>query len=162
MPARDSADIDDALLAFLNADATLRALMPGGVYWDPPPPNSRQVVVVSLVESYDQPMFGGRAFEQILYAVKAVELSTVSVQNGEAAAARIDELLDPQAPAPPLALTIPGYALKHSAREGTRIRLTEEDERNASLRFEHRGAHYRLWVTPRAMTATRREFTYGR
>lgn len=135
----DSSDIDNALIAKLGADATLLSLMPNGVYWDESPQGATQFVIVSLVDEHDDPMFGGRADEDVLYLVKAVELSTVSVKNIKAAAARIDALLEDGD------LDPPGYGLMLMAREA-RVRLTEIDERDASIRWQHRGGHYRVMV----------------
>jgi len=143
----DSSDIDNALVAKLSSDATLLSLMPNGVYFGLAPEKSTQYVLLSLVESHDAAMFGGRAFEQYVYAVQAIEMSTVAKRNVKAATARIDVILDPPPPAPPLALTIPGYALKLSRRQ-ERIRFDEIDEVDRSIRWSHRGAHYEIWVSP--------------
>lgn len=130
----DSSDIDNALIAKLGADATLLALCPNGVYWDEAPPNSNRFVVVSFVEQHDEPMFSGRAFEDALYLVKAVMISTA---NGDikAAAARIDTLLDQQP------LTVSGYGVS-LMRRVARVRMTEVDDQDQSIRWFHRGGHY--------------------
>lgn len=143
----DSSDLDNALVAKLSSDPELLGLMPNGVYFSLAPEKSTQYVLVSLAESQDEPMFGGRAFETYVYAVKAVELSTVATRNIKAAAGRIDAILDPPPPAPPLALTIPGYSLKLSRRRD-RIRYEEIDEVDRSIRWSHRGAEYVVWVSP--------------
>src|SRR4051812_19382441 len=92
MPS-DSSDIDNALIAKLGADSALLALMPNGVYYDEAPQGSTRFVIVSLVIEQDEAMFGGRAFEDALYLVKAVSLSTAG-GNVKDAAARIDALLE--------------------------------------------------------------------
>jgi hypothetical protein len=102
---------------------------------------------VSLVDEHDEPMFGGRAFEDAIYLVVARELSTVAVKNIKAAAARIDELLDPQPPLPPATLTIAGYGLMVSRRQ-SRVRSTEVDEDDSSIRWYHRGGRYQVMVAP--------------
>lgn len=142
----DSSAIDSAVIGLLQNDATLKALMPAGVYYQIAPPDSKQFVIVSIVESADQIMFGGRAWESVLYLVKAVEFSspTVHNSNAKAAADRIDVLLDPQPPAPPAALTITGYGVLNVQREGRRIRDTETDSVDATIHWAHRGAHYRV------------------
>lgn len=137
----DSSDVDNALLAKLGADSTLLALMPNGVYWDEAPPKMTQFVIVSLVDHHDEPMFGGRALEDALYLVKAVELSTVAVKNIKAAAARIDALLDDGT------LDPAGYGLMVMQREA-RIRITEVDGQDPTIRWQHRGGHYRVMVAP--------------
>lgn len=139
MPA-DSSDIDNALIAKLGADTALLAICVNGVYMDEAPPQSRAFVIVSLVDERDEPQFGGRAFEDALYLVKAVALSTAGA-NMKTAAARIDELLNYGA------LIIPGYSLMVMRREG-RVRQTEVDEVDSSIRWQHRGGHYRVMVSP--------------
>jgi len=135
--SRDSSDIDQALIAKLSSDAQLLALMPNGVYWDEAPPQSKQFVIVSFVTHADQRGFDGRAFEDALYLVKAVELSTVTVKNIKAAAARIDDLLENQP------LTATGYSFMTMFRE-ERVRATEVDDVDPSIRWFHRGGHYRV------------------
>lgn len=146
----DSSAIDTAVIGLLQGDATLKTLMPGGVYYQVAPPDSKQFVIVSIVESADQIMFGGRAWESVLYLVKAVEFSspTVHNNNAKAAADRIDALLDPQPPAPPAALTITGYGVLNVQREGRRLRETEVDEIDSTLHWVHRGANYRVLAEP--------------
>lgn len=144
----ESSAIDSAVIGVLAGDAALVGLMPGGVWYQVAPPGSQQFVIVSLVESVDPPMFGARAWESALYLVKAVEFSSPTVKhaNARAAAERIDALLDPQPPAPPVDLTIPGYGLMICHREGRRVRDTEQDAQDATIHWAHRGAHYRVWA----------------
>lgn len=144
----DSTAIDQALINKLLADATLRALMPDGVFFEEAGASmvtgghARQYVIVSLVDEEDEPMFGGRAWEDGLYLVKAVELSSsVAVKNIAAAAARIDALLEMGT------LTIAGYALMLLRRE-KRIRYPDPDPEDASIMWQHRGGHYRLMAAP--------------
>jgi hypothetical protein len=145
----DSSDVDQALVTKLQADAALAALMPAGafVFVDEAPPDSTQFVIVSLVDAHDEPIFGGRAFEDAVYLVKVVELSTVAVKNSKAAAARIDVLLDPQPPLAPATLTIAGYGLMVLRRVG-RVRMTEVDGVDSSIRWYHRGGRYQVMVAP--------------
>lgn len=135
--AGDSSDIDAALIALLGADTTLLALVPNGVYWDEAPPQSKQFVIVSLVEEHDEQAFGARAFEDALYAVEARMLSTVQGSNIKAAAARIDVLLDGAQ------LTVNGYKTMTVYRE-SRLRQTEVDGADTSIRWYRRGGHYRV------------------
>jgi len=139
----DSSDIENAVIAKLAADATLTALMPDGVYFDVAPPGLTRFVVVSLVDPHDELVFAGRAIEDVLLLVKAVALSTVSA-NIKAAAARIDALLDPQPPAAPATLTVAGYHLMALYRDPDlpRVRITEDDGEDPSIRWQHRGGHY--------------------
>ena len=144
----ESSAIDSAVISLLAADPTLMDLMPDGVWYQLAPANARQFVIVSVAESTDRPMFGGRAWESVLYLVKAVEFSSPNVRNdnARAAAERIDALLDPQPPAPPATLTITGYATLVVQREGRRVRDFETDDNDATIQWAHRGAHYRVWA----------------
>jgi len=133
----DSQDIDNALVTRLGADATLLALAPNGAYWDEAPAGSTRFVVVSLVDEDDVQQFGRRSFENALYAIEVRMLSTIAGANPKAAAARIDALLEDQP------LTVPGYAPMAVFRE-SRIRATEVDAGDTSIRWYRRGGHYRV------------------
>ena len=135
----DSSDIDAALVAKLGADATLLALCPNGVYVDEAPPNSTRFVIVSLVAEFDEPQFQGRSFEDATYLVKAVMLSTAG-GNIKSAAARIDTLLEQGT------LTVTGYSLMRMHRV-ERVRATEVDDLDASIRWHHRGGRYQVTVS---------------
>lgn len=132
----DSSAIDNGLIALLGADATLLGHCPNGVYWDEAPPGSTRFVIVSLVDEVDVAMFGARALEEGLYLVKAVMLSTAG-GDIKSAAARIDTLLDGQP------LTVSGYGPTTMRRE-SRVRLTEVDDLDPSLRWLHRGGRYQV------------------
>lgn len=132
----DSSDIDQAVIAKLGADATLLGYMTNGVYWDEAPPSSTKFVIVSLVDEADAQKQGSRSHEDALYMVKAVALSTANA-NMKAAAARIDALLDGQT------LTAAGYSHMVMQRE-SRIRITEVDDVDPSIRWFHRGGNYRV------------------
>ena len=92
----DSSDIDAAVIAVLQNDATLRAAMPDGVFFGLAGPsfatgnNATKFVLVSVLENLDRAVFGGRAIESVLYLVQAVSLSG----DSKGAAKRIDELLE--------------------------------------------------------------------
>ena len=137
----DSAAIDQAIVDALQADATLAALMQAGVFVfvDEAPGGSTKFVIVSLVDETDEAMFGGRAFEDALLLVEARMLSTAG-GNVKAAAARIDALLDDGA------LTVAGYTRMALHRE-KRIRLTEVDDADPSIRWLRRGGHYRCQMS---------------
>lgn len=136
----DSSDIDSALVAKLAADATLLGYMPNGVYVDEAPQGMTRFVIVSLVEERDVQQFGGRDHEDALYLVEARALSTAGATIKQAAA-RIDALLDNGT------LTITGYQLMLLQRE-SRIRHTEVDDVDPSIRWYRRGGHYRLIASP--------------
>jgi hypothetical protein len=130
----DSSLIDNGIVSLLGSDGTLLGLCPNGVYWDEAPPNSQRFVIVSLVDEHDIGTFRARAFEEGLYLVKAVMLSTAG-GDIKAAAARIDTLLEQQT------LTISGYAPVIVSRE-SRVRMTEVDDVDQSIRWFHRGGRY--------------------
>lgn len=133
----DSSDIDAALVQKLGSDPQLLALCPNGVYFDEAPPGSTRFVIVSIIESLDVATFGGRAFEDVLYMVEARMLSSIPGANVKAAAKRIDDLLDDQ----PLAAT--GYTWMTMHRE-QRLRITEVDDADTSIRWLRRGGRYRV------------------
>jgi hypothetical protein len=132
----DSSAIDNALIALLGADATLLSYCTNGVYWDEAPPNSTKFVIVSFVDQHDEPMFNATAFEDGLYLVKAVMLSTAG-GDVKAAADRIQTLLHQQP------LTVAGYGVSVMRRD-SRVRMTEVDEVDSSIRWFHRGGNYQV------------------
>ncbi len=134
----DSSNIDAALVAVLLNDSTLAALMPDGVWVDEASQGAQRFVIVSLVEEFDEQDTSGRAAENPLYLVKAVALST-SGGDVKTAAARIDTLLQMQT------LTASGYTVTGMFRE-SRVRLTEVDGVDPSIRWQHRGGNYRVFA----------------
>lgn len=136
----DSSAVDAALVSKLSADGTLMALATDGVWVDEAPQGSQKFVIVSLVEEVDEQQFGGRAFEDALYLVKFVELSSSS-SNAKTAAARIDTLLEQGT------LTPTGYSLMAMFRESRLSPMVEVDEVDLSIRWQHRGGHYRVVVS---------------
>lgn len=135
----DSSDIDNALIARLGGDATLLALAPNGAYWEEAPPGSTRFVIVSLVDELDEQQLGGRSYEDALYAVEVRMLSSAA-GNPKAAAARIDVLLED------VPLVVTGYSPMRLHRE-SRIRVTEVDEVDPSIRWYRRGGNYRVQMS---------------
>lgn len=136
----DSSDIDAAVVNLLQADTTLKGLMPDGVFFDAAPPGLKRFVLVDLFDAFDRTAYEGhRAFECPMYAIRAVGLSTMN-PNMKGAAKRLDELLGD------VALSVPGYADVRIFREdeNPRIRHTEVDQQDASIRWFQRGGHYRV------------------
>lgn len=136
----DSSDIDAALVVKLGSDAALLALCPNGVYFDEAPPGATRFVIVSLADEQDEDVEGGTAYEDGLYQVEARMLSTISGANIKAAAARIQALLHDQS------LTVSGYTYMTCHRE-SRIRLTEVDDQDNSIRWFRRGGNYRVQMS---------------
>ena len=143
-----SSAIDQALLAMLGADTTLLSYMTDGVWWaGEAPEGAKRFVEVSLAESEDIWVFGKRAIENQLYLVKAVMLSKVGVKASiTAAEARIDTLLDGQALGIGSPLAVSGYTYMEMARE-RRVRETEYDDLDRSIRWWHRGGYYRIQMS---------------
>jgi hypothetical protein len=136
----DSSDVDGAIVAVLLADTTLMGYCPDGVFFDEANPGAQRFVIVSLIDETDEVDYGGRCYEDALYLVKAVELSSVS-SNIKAAAKRIDALLDRVLLPPPA-----NYTEISIVRE-QRIRDRETDDINTSIRWDHRGGYYRVMAT---------------
>jgi hypothetical protein len=132
----NSSAIDQAVIGVLLADPTLSAILPDGVYLDVAAPKAKRFVIVSIVSADDEPLLGGRGYEDVLYLVKAVVLASTGADIF-AAADRIDKLLEDQP------LTIPGYTHMVTCRED-RIRTTEPDDVDDTIRWLHRGGHYRI------------------
>lgn len=139
MPPNSSL-IDAALVALLGSDSTLLGLMPNGVYVDLAPPNSTRYVIVSVVDSDDVETFDGRAFESRVYLVKAVGQSKTGAPPPDmsGAAHRIDELLERGT------LTVTGFAPMAMFRERYLRPPLEPDSIDPTIRWNHRGGHYRV------------------
>lgn len=130
----------EALLALLRADTTLFGICPDGVWVDEAPPSAQRFVIVSLIVGFDEQMFGGRAYEDVLYLVKAVILSTTG-GNIAVAAARINEILHYKN------LVVPN-AVSSLMRRTERVRETEVDPDNPAIRWFHRGGRYQIVTSP--------------
>lgn len=135
----DSSATDSALVAKLQADATLAALLPDGWWFDEAPPGRTRFGIVSLVDAADVAVFGGRAYEDTLYLVEARILSTAG-GDIKAAAARIDVVLEDQP------LTVAGYTWMTCHRE-SRVRLIDVDAQDTTIRWFRRGGQYRLQMS---------------
>lgn len=146
----DASNVDAALIAVLNNDAALRALVPDGWYYDVAPPNSRRFGIVSRIPGgldSDVPVFGARAVEDYLYLIKVVMLSTAG-GDIKAAAARVGELLED------VPLVVDGYEWSTTYRLEF-VRMTELDDADPSIRWLHRGGRYRVQMAlaPSALTS---------
>lgn len=132
----DSSDIEGALIQKLGSDATLLGICVNGVYPDIADDGMDRFVIVSLIDEVDEQMLGRRAFEDALFLVEARVRSNTNA-NIKAAAARIDALLEDTT------LTVAGYCTMTVHRE-KRVRLTEVDELDKSIRWYRRGGEYRV------------------
>lgn len=145
----DSSAIENALIKKLRDDTALSTLLPGGVFFDVADEGSTKFAIVSQATAHDQPMFKGRAYEDYNFLVKAVVLNDVA-SVAKQAAARIDELLDPQPPASPATLDVVGYRLM-VMRRIDRVRYSDPDPQDSQIVWQHRGGHYQVMVyAPRA------------
>jgi len=136
----DPSNVESALVAKLLADPVLMALLPDGVFVDESHPGAQRFVIVSLVDHQDVPQFGGVAYEDALYLVKAVVLSTAG-GDIRAAAWRIQKLLEDKE------LVAPDYTFMTMHRE-SKIRSTEVDDVDPTIRWQHRGGRYRVQMAP--------------
>lgn len=129
----DGANVDAAIVARLRGDATLMGLMPDGIYFDVAP-GAQRFLLLAIIDGFDTPMFQSRAFENTTYLVKAVAPLS-SGADVDRAAARIEALLQRAV------LTVADYGRVEVEREA-RIRVTEPDEVDKSIRWQHRGGRY--------------------
>jgi hypothetical protein len=142
----DASAVDTAVITALASDATLAALLPGGVHFGLAPQGTTSFALVTIDETAEISVFAEvpaarRAIEAITYAVQAVVLTSAMAPATEAAA-RIDALLADQP------LTVPGYGWLSTVRV-ERIRDPGElDPTDKSLRWQHHGGRYRVQVTP--------------
>jgi hypothetical protein len=132
----ESAAIDVALVDLLEADATLASLLPDGVWVDLPPQEAKRFVVISLFAHSDVSVLGGLGYESSLYMVKAVAPSAI-LTNMRAAEQRLYELLNEGT------LDVPGFMAMFREE---RIKHTERDDLDKSIRWFHRGGYYRVQV----------------
>ena len=142
----DSSAVDTALIGHLAADATLAALLPGGVHFGLAPQGKTSFALVTIDETADISVFAEtpaarRAIEVVTYAVQAV-VQTSATAPATDAAARIDALLEDQP------LTVPGYVWLSTVRV-ERIRDPGElDPSDKSIRWQHHGGRYRVQAAP--------------
>jgi hypothetical protein len=135
----ESSAIDIALLARLNGDAELVALLPDRFWFDESPKNGTRFGMITLTDAVDEHQFGGRSYEARLYQVQTIvrttvaNAGTVSVEATE----RIDVLLEQNV------LEAAGYSPMACFREEP-IQYQETDVVDPAIRFLHRGARYRV------------------
>lgn len=142
----DSSAVDTAVITTLATDATLAALLPGGVHFGIAPQGKTAFALVTIDETADIAVFAAapaarRAIEVITYAVQAV-VQTTAMAAAQAAAARIDALLEDQP------LTVPGYGWLSTVRVERLRDPGELDPGDTSIRWQHHGGRYRVQVTP--------------
>lgn len=116
-----STAIDAAVVAKLQADATLAGLAPGGIWPDLAPEQASTPYVVVLLESHDDAdeMPGAQAFERAAYLVTAIDKSS-DAAAANAAYNRAHAVLTGSA------LMVTGYTVMDVRRAG-RQRSAERD-----------------------------------
>jgi hypothetical protein len=132
----DSAAIDAAIIAKLVNDPTLQTLAPDGVWFEVAKEGAATFIRVSLADQFDEPMYGGTAYETALYLIEFFDRNP-SGDRAKQGAARIHELLQDQT------LTAPGYTWMTVHRE-KRERHLDIDEIDKSIRWQRRGGYYRV------------------
>jgi hypothetical protein len=143
--------VTSALVTKLGADAALIALMPDGAWFKVAPQGATRFVLVSLIDAVNEPQLGGkRAAKDCLYLIDARALATgdpTAATAVDAAAARLDDLLDPQPPLPPATLDVEGYSLVDCQCEED-VQDTETDDVDPSILWYRAGGHFRIQVAP--------------
>jgi len=134
-----SRNVDAAIVGKLLADPALTTLMPDGVFWGEAKQGSTRFVIVSLAHDSIIPIFDGHGIADSLYVVKAVALATTGADT-KAAEDRIAQLLEDQE------LTAAGYTWMATFGE-QRIRDTEVDQIDPTIRWQHGGAYYRVQMS---------------
>jgi hypothetical protein len=132
----------DKLIAWLNDDTDLLAAAPGGVWEDPGPldEDERPFVTVRLLSGLPQHCGGGSRTLDCLYAVKAVGQAD-AIAAVRVAQARIEALIG--ASGRVLGRhDLAGFAVMGSWPESV-IEFTDP-EATTGVRYEHRGANYRM------------------
>lgn len=136
-------DVDAALLAQLQADAALVALVPDGIYFGDAKAASLRWLQVAQIHQDNEDMFNAVAYESILYQITAVIQNTSAVPAINAAV-RIEAVMRALAPA---TFMVANYRLM-SVQRTARIRYTERDKANADLIWQHHGAQYDVRMVP--------------
>lgn len=134
--------IEEAVIAKLRADATLRTLAPGGVFQDIAPPAVGEPFVIVTLQAhqdiYEQDVASAEpAMETGFVLVKAVGQATTRAAV-KAAGARVHAVLQGAT------LTISGGHSMDVSREN-RVAYVEAD---GPVRWQHSGGIYAVWADP--------------
>jgi hypothetical protein len=136
-----------ALIDWLNADPTLLASATGGVWEDPGPADEeeRPFVTVRLISGLAEHCGGGSRQLSCLYAVQAVGKAQ-DITAVRAARDRLEALIGAGAARVLRRHDLAGFEVFGSWPDEA-IEFTDP-EPVTGIRFEHRGANYRLLVAP--------------
>lgn len=133
-----SVAVDAAVVAALQADATLQGLAPGGVFPDLAPEQTPTPYLIVGLESHTDVDEEGRpAFEEAVYLVMAIDKAD-DAAAANAAYARAHAVLTGTT------LTASGVTVMDLTRRG-RVRLAERD---GSVIWRFVGGRYRVMVDP--------------
>lgn len=138
----DSGAVDSALVTLLQSDATLKAWLPDGVFFDSAPQGAKRFAIVHVDDHEDEYVLEGKkGFEHFEYFVKAVIFSN-SATDARNACARIDALLHNGE----ARVTPTGYRVVHLQR--IHYRRYSEPDVDPSQHWQHEGASYECDVVP--------------
>jgi hypothetical protein len=141
MDTGDSGAVDSALVTCLSNDATLKSLLPDGVFFDEAPQGAQRFALLKVTDHTADGMLEDKtAFEHFLYLVKAVVFGTSS-SDARKAAKQIYALLHA---GPRLAPA--GYKVVRQKR-ASYVRYAEPDV-NPDARWQHQGGEYVIDVVP--------------
>lgn len=135
-------DLDAALLAKLQADATLAAFAVDGIWIGEAKTNALKFIQITRIQSTPEREFQDLAWVTVLYQVKAVHQNT-SATDVKTAASRIDALLHDGT------LTATNWKVMAMSM-ATQIRYNEPDKTNVDLRWQHGGGQYDVQAIPTA------------
>jgi len=139
----DMSAIDAAVIAKLDGDSILSALVPSGVFWDLAPQGTTLYVSVSLAEFVNEGVLGGAdGIDRVGYTVKVVSRTTGGTTVRDAAA-RIHDLLHLQS----LDLDPSTGYEQMICKRVQRIRHTEPDAADPAAHWQHRGGVYDVMVS---------------
>lgn len=135
----DASQLEAAIFAALNGDATLQTLCPDGAWWNYAPQGKTKFIIVAQPAHEDLQEFQDEAFERFTYQITArsKEASSITV---DAAAARIRIVIEGMTSAT-------GY-LVTAAQRIERIKYADPDPVDAALVWQHAGGLYEILAQP--------------
>jgi len=136
-------DVDAALLAKLQADTALVALVPDGIYFGEARTGALKWLQVTQIDHDDETMFERVAYETVLYQIVAImqDTSPVGAINAGVRVHTVMKALTPTS------FTPTNYRLMDVHRT-TRLRYNERDTANVDRLWQHDGAQYEMRLMP--------------
>lgn len=129
-----------AILALLQGDAALQAILPDGAWFAVAPEGAKAFVIVQLVTAANVPMFGGPAYKDALYMIEARAQSTTGADVNAGYDRVVALLTDAELP-------LTGYGVMVIQFEDD-TELVEFDAVDPSIRWDRCGGHCRVMVAP--------------